>query len=249
MKKIFVFTTLVLVFAVGLAAQDVNYQSLLAKIDALANFDKEDLSMSVTIVTDKPGKDRSVTKAKLFRRDRDKKFLILIDEPDAQKGEGYLQVNDNLKFYDPNTRIFSHTSLKEKFSDSQANNDDFSSSKMATDYRVVSGEEGKIGKFEVYILTLEGTNDKVTYPMEKIWVTRDKTLILKEENYSLSKRLMRTNLYTNYQLIKGRYIPLAMLFVDNLNVGEKSQMTMADVNIGVIPDRVFTEAYVEQVSK
>jgi len=249
MKKILLIGVALVCAGLGLSAETVDYQAILARIDAQTNFQTEDLSMSVTIVTDKPGKDRSVTKAKLFRRDRDKKFLILIDQPDAQKGEGYLQVNDNLKFYDPNTRIFSHTSLKEKFSDSQADNDDFNSSKMATDYKVVSGEEGKIGKFEVYILTLESTNDKVTYPMEKIWVTRDKNLVLKAEDYSLSKRLMRTNLYTNYQLVKGRYIPLSMLLVDNLNIGQKSQMSMADVNIGNIPDKVFTEAYVEQVSK
>lgn len=249
MKRLAVIGALALCLGCGLAAQSVDYQAILARIDAQSNFDKEDIVMSVVIVTDKPGKDRSVTKAKLFRRDREKKFLILIDEPVSQKGEGYLQKDDNLMFYDPNTRAWSHTSLKEKFSDSQADNDDFNSSKMAKDYKVVSGEEAKLGKFEVYLLTLEGTNDKVTYPMIKVWVTRDKNLVLKEEDYSLSKRLMRTSLYTNYQQINQRYVPLSMLFVDALTVGQKSQMTLSDVNIGQIPDRVFSQGYVEQVSK
>jgi len=248
MKKI-VFAAMFAASVAALSAQAVDYQGILAKIDEMANFQNQDISMSVTLVTDKPGSDRSVKKAKFFRRDRDDAFLMLIEQPDVNKGEGYLKVDDNLWFYDPNTRAFSHTSIKEKFSDSQANNDDFSSSKMAVDYKVVTGEEAKLGKFDVYVLTLEATSDKVTYPMEKIWVTRDKTLVLKTEDYSLSKRLMRTSLFTNYQQINGRYIPLTQLYVDNLNVGEKTQMTMADVNIGTIPDTVFTKSYVERVSK
>ena len=249
MKKLLLIALALACGALGLSAQTTDYQAILARIDAQTNFLQEGLSTAVTMVTDKPGKDRSVTKARMFRRDHDKKFLILIEQPESQKGEGYLQINDNLKFYDPNTRIFSHTSLKEKFSDSQADNDDFSSSKLATDYTVTNGEAGNLGKFEVYILTLAATNDQVVYPMKKIWVTRDKNLLLKAEDYSLSQRLMRTNLYTNYQAVDGRYIPLSMLFIDNLNIGEKTQMTMSEVAVGKIPDKVFTEAYVEQVSK
>lgn len=249
MKKLVLIAALLGGTILGLNAQTINYQAVLERIDAQTNFPHEDLSLSMTIVTDKPGKDRSILKGKMFRRDRDRKFLILMEQPESQKGEGYLQINDNLKFYDPNTRNFSHTSLKDKFGDSQADNDDFTSSKLAIDYRVSNGQEGMLGKYEVYILTMEATNDKVTYPMIRMYVTRDKNLVLKEEDYSLSKRLMRTSLFTNYQSLKGRYLPLTMLIVDNLNIGEKSQMTMSDLNIGTLPDTVFTEAYVEQVSK
>ena len=120
MKKLLLIAAALFCGSLGLSAQTTNYQAILARIDAQTNFLQEGVSASVTMVTDKPGKDRSITKAKMFRRDHDKKFLILIEQPEAQKGEGYLQINDNLKFYDPNTRIFSHTSLKEKFNDSQA---------------------------------------------------------------------------------------------------------------------------------
>jgi outer membrane lipoprotein-sorting protein len=222
---------------------------MLDKIDNQTNFTGQDISMTMTIVTDAPGKDRDVQKARFFRRDKDDKFLLLIEQPDVNKGQGYLKVDDNMWFYDPNTRDFSHTSIKEKMGSSQANNEDFTNSSLAKDYKVSLSEEGKLGKFEVWILTLEATNNKVTYPTEKLWVTKDQLLVLKSEDYSLSKKLMRTSLYTNYLSINQRFIPQVMIFVDNLNPGNKSQLTMSDVNLGAIPDSVFTKAYVERVSK
>ena len=43
---------------------------------------------------------------------------LLIQEPVTQKGQGYLLEGDNLWFYDPSSRQFAHTSLKETFQDS-----------------------------------------------------------------------------------------------------------------------------------
>ncbi len=250
MKKILFSLVLGAGLLAGLAAQTTpDFQAILDKIDNQTNFKGQDISMTMTIVTDAPGKDRDIKKARFFRRDKDDKFLLLIEQPDVQKGQGYLKVDDNMWFYDPNTRDFSHTSIKEKVSNSQANNSDFTSSSLSKDYKVTKGEAGKLGKFDVWILTLDATNDKVTYPMEKLWITKDQLLVLKTENYSLTKRLMRTSLFTTYMPINGRFIPGVMIFVDNLNAGNKSQLTMADVNVGVIPDSVFTKAYVERVSK
>lgn len=249
MKRTIVSLLLLAGLMAGLAAATPDFQAMLAKIDDQTNFKGQDISMTMTIVTDAPGKDRDIQKARFFRRDKDDKFLLLIEQPDVNKGQGYLKVDDNMWFYDPNTRDFSHTSIKEKMSNSQANNEDFTNSSLAKDYKVAKSEEGKLGKFEVWILTLEATSDKVTYPTEKLWITKDQGLVLKSEDYSLSKRLMRTSLYTNYLPVNQRFIPQVMIFVDNLNPGNKSQFTMADINLGNIPDSVFTKAYVERVSK
>ena len=249
MKRTIISLLLAAGILASLAAETPDFQAMLAKIDDQTNFTGQDISMTMTIVTDAPGKDRDIMKSRFFRRDKDDKFLLLIEQPDVQKGQGYLKIDDNMWFYDPNTRDFSHTSIKEKVGTSQANNEDFTNSSLVKDYKVVSGEEGKLGKFEVWILTLEATNNKVTYPMEKLWITKDQLLVLKSEDYSLSKRLMRTSLYTNYMPLNKRFIPQVMIFVDNLNPGNKSQLSMSDVNLGSIPDSVFTKAYVERVSK
>lgn len=242
---------LVLALSICLAAafaHATDYDSILKRIDDMSNFKGQDFTSSATIVTDRPGKDREVLKVKFFRRDSDDKFLVVTLEPDVQKGEGILKFDDNIWFYDPNTRDFSHTSLKERFGGSGANNDDFTSRSLVEDYRVSEGKEDMLGKIPVYVLGLEARNNRVPYAFLRLSVTRDQCLVLKQEEYSLSKRLMRTSLFTDYSKIEGRFIPLKQLFVDNVTVGEKSQLSLSAVNLGPIPDEVFTKSYLEKVS-
>ena len=40
-----------------------------------------------------------------------------------------------------------------------------------------------------------------------------------------------------------------MLFIDNLNEGEKSEITVRDISFSDIPDNVFTKTYLEQVNR
>ncbi len=151
MNKMGIAILIFLVCAAG-AFAEADYSAMLEKIDALANFDNQDFSCNAVIVTDKPGKDREVVKVKFFRRDKDDKFLVVTLEPDVNKGEGILKYDDNIWFYDPNTRDFSHTSLKDRFGDSGANNEDFSSRSLSQDYRVSVGKEDMLGKIPVYVL-------------------------------------------------------------------------------------------------
>ena len=229
-------------------AQQAEYAKILKSVDAQANFDTSDLSATITIVSTKPGKDQTKTEAKYFRRDKDKKFLVLLLQPQVQKGQGYLQVDDSTWFYDPESREFSFFSLKDNFGDSEARNDDFRSSSLADDYTVVQAEASTLGKLEVNILTLQAKNDKVAFPRTKVWIEKGSNLLRKTEDYSLSNRLMRTQYYPSYAQVGSRYIPTKMLFVDNLNEGEKSEMSLRDISTGNIPDNIFTKQYVERVN-
>jgi outer membrane lipoprotein-sorting protein len=247
MKKRALVLLACLVLAASALAEGVDYAKLLKRIDEQSNFRNQDYSCNATIVTDRPGKDREVVKVKFFRRDKDDKFLVITLEPEVQRGEGILKFDANVWFYDPNSRAFSHTSLKERFGSSGANNDDFSSRSLEEDYRVAEGREEMLGKIPVYSLSLDATSDLVPYAFMKLYVTRDQCLVLKQEEYSLSKKLMRTSLFTDYSRVGGRFIALRMLFVDNITVGEKTQLSLSEMNLGSIPDQVFTKSYLEKV--
>jgi len=250
MNKILL-TAVMIMFASGWLGAQVSLDgpAILKKVDELSNFKNVDFTCTATIVTNKPGKDPSTNTIKFFRRDKDDKFLVLIEKPDVQKGQGYLKIDDNVWFYDPNTREFSHSSLKENFSDSNARNEDFGASNLVEDYAIVEMTDEKIGKTDVVKLVLKAKTDLVPTPHKKIWVQKGSVpLVLKEEDYSLSKRLMRTNMYKDYEIIDGRYVPKTQLFINNLNEGERSQLNLKDISIGAIPDRVFQKNYVESVS-
>jgi len=224
-------------------------QAILQRIDELRTFGDGDFASVITLLSEDPEEGVSRQVVQQFRRDREDKFLMLIHAPATMLGQGYLRVDDNLWFYDPESRNFSHTSMKEQFSGSDARNSDFGSSSYAEDYSVTSIEEGRLGSYDVYIMQLAATNNEVTYPSEKVWVTRDLYLPLKIEDYSAAGRLMRTSLFPSYTRAGDTYIATRMIFVDELVEGRRTQIEMTDISTEPLPDSIFTKAYVERVNR
>ncbi|RKX74714.1 MAG: outer membrane lipoprotein-sorting protein [Spirochaetes bacterium] len=251
MKAKFSLFHLIFFFAFLLSGYtEPNFKAILKEIDNMNNFKESDFSATYTIVSEKPGEQTSVMKIQMFRRDREDKFLMLILQPEVQKGQGYLRIEDNVWFYDPESRKFSHSSLKENIQDSEAKNSDFKVSSLSEDYDVTSWQEDKLGRYDVYVVELEAKHSEVSYPKLKLWIRKDMNQVLKVENYSLSGRLMRTALYPpSYIKLGNRYLPSKMLFIDELREGEKSQVTLTDASLSSLPDYVFTKSYLERVSR
>ncbi|MCA1950167.1 MAG: outer membrane lipoprotein-sorting protein [Treponema sp.] len=224
-------------------------KAILSKLDAMNDFSGLDFTGVFTIVSEKPGEKAALTQIRMFRRDSKNQFTLLIQQPEASKGQGYLKEGDNVWFYDPSSRKFTHSSLKENLNNSDAKNSDFSRRTILDDYDVSGTEDGMLGKFPVWIISLKAKNDKVSYDVSKLFVRKDGNLLLKQEDYSVSGKKMRTTLYPKYaDLGNGKMFPSQMLIVDELNPGEKSQITMTELSTSKLPDKVFTKAFLEQVN-
>jgi hypothetical protein len=135
MKRYIILSTVLCLIAFALFAADNDTKARLMHIDALITFSEGDFSAEYTIVQDKPGEGKSVSKAAVFRRDAQDTYLILMLEPADDKGKGYFKAGDSLWFYDPADRRFTFTSAKEQFRNSNARNSDFSRSSFSKDYR------------------------------------------------------------------------------------------------------------------
>jgi outer membrane lipoprotein-sorting protein len=234
--------------AAPVLAQTPDFDAMLEELDELTTFGDGDFSAVYTIISEVPGEEREVTQARLFRRDVNDQFLILILQPEVQRGQGYLQVDENVWFYDPESRKFERTTIRENIQGSDAQNADLDRNAYSDDYDVVDSSEGKLGSFDVWILDLEATNTDVAYDKVRLWVRKDETLILKQEDYSVNGRLMRTSLYPRYERVGEKLLPKQVLIVDELNEGERTQLTMSDATTRSIPDSVFSKAYLERVN-
>jgi outer membrane lipoprotein-sorting protein len=224
-------------------------EKILRDLDNLGNFPGKDYSALFTIVSEKPGEKQSVTQVRVFRRDTKKQFTILIMLPEVNKGQGYLREQDNVWFYDPTSRKFSHSSVKENLQNTEAKNSDFASSSLADDYSVEKISEGSIGKYPVWIIDLKAKTNEVSYERIVLHVRKDRVMTLKQEDYSVNGRLMRTTFFPKYIELEGKLLPSQILIVDEINKGEKSQITMAEQSVEKLPDKVFTKAFLEQVSR
>ena len=247
---------IVALFASKAALWAVTDTELLAKVDAAVSYYGADFSAEYTIVQDRPGQSLSTTVAGVFRRDSSETYVIIIMQPLAAKGQGYLKQGDTLWFYDPENRRFNTTRSADRFQNTNARNSDFTRSTLSQDYKVISGEDAVLGRFKCRLLTLEAITTQVTYPKMKVWISED-GLLRKSEDYSLSGQLLRTSAIPDYHVLSGRYVPKQILFVENLRgavingnfVNEKTQITISKPSFAKVADSVFSKTFLENVNR
>ena len=231
-------------------------QELLVKVDSLVSYMDTDFSAEYTIVQEKPGQGLSTTVAGIFRRDSRETYVIVVIQPLVSKGQGYLKQGNTLWFYDPQSRNFNSTSSADRFQNTNARNSDFTRSTLAQDYKVVSGGDAVLGRFNCRVLNLEATTTAVTYPKMKVWISED-GLLRKSEDYSLSGQLLRTTAIPDYYQTGGRFVPKQILFVDALRgavikgvfVSEKTQISINKPSFNKIADSVFSKTFLESVNR
>lgn len=247
------YVTIALAIAVALvvpalaAGAEPDFKAMLKAIDDMADFGKQDYSAVYSIVSEKPGENPSTTQIKIFRRDQNDQIVILIQKPEKQKGQGYLKIDDNVWFFDPESGNYSHSTMKENINNTEAKNSDFKRYTFSEDYELEKAERTKLGVFEAWSLSLKARNNEVSYQKIRLTVRADKPIPLKEEDYSVSDRLMRTTLYLpTYVQAAGKLIPAKIKMVDEINKGEQSVISISDVVVAKLPDSVFTKTFLER---
>ena len=73
--------------------------------------------------------------------------------------------------------------------------------------------------------------------------------MLKEEDYSSSGTLMQTARCLKYSIIKGRCIPVVQVYVDEFEKGNMTKVEIRGVSTKNLDRRIFTKAYLEDLSK
>jgi outer membrane lipoprotein-sorting protein len=255
MKKYFITILLFLLTGV-IVLHGLTDQELLAKVDSLVSYYDTDFSAVYTVTQERPGQGHSTTVAGIFRRDSNETYVIVIMEPLISKGQGYLKEGNTLWVYDPDSRRFNTTSSIDRFQNTNARNSDFTHSTLAQDYRVVTGENAVLGRYNCRVLTLEAVTTQVTYPRMKVWISED-YLLRKSEDYSLSGQLLRTSAIIDYYNINGRFVPRQILFEDELQGAlingifrkEKTQVNITMPSFNRLSDSIFSKTFLESVNR
>ena len=252
MKRIYISRIAIVALTLGIsavsaaAAATPDFKAMLKSIDALSDFGKQDYSAVYDIVSEKPGENPTTTQIKIFRRDDHNQIVILLQKPEKQKGQGYLKIDDNVWFYDPESGNYSHSTMKENINGSQAKNSDFKKYTFADDFEIEKSEEGKLGAFETWVLTLKAKNNEVSYQKIRLTIRKDKPLPLKEEDFSVSDRPMRTTFFLpTYVQAGDKLIPAKIKMVDEVNKGTQSVLNISNVYVGKLDDKYFQKTFLE----
>lgn len=226
-----------------------DFFSMLKRVDIKSNFENSDFSAMVNMISEDPETGISKREVAMFRRDSEDLFLMLTLAPVNKKGQGSLKLGDNIWRYDPESRKFTHHTREEKYEETSARNSDFTKSTLADDYEITGYKNGKLGKYDVWIVDLKALDDSVTYPYRTAYIDKNRELVLKMEEFSLSKRLVRSIYTPTFAKIGDKYVATKMVMVDELIEGKKTTMSVTDLSVGTLPDNVFTKSYLERVSR
>lgn len=251
MKK-FVFGCLI--FA-AINAGAVTVDSLLVEVEK-RNEIITDAQATVNLTQQKTNQGTKTIEMVWYRRDSDDAFMIVMTAPESEKGNGYLRMGENFWMYRKNTRTFQHVNRDENIGGSDAQADDFEKRKLTELYAPVADKDGKeilseemLGNIAVYRIEVKAKVNDVDYPKKIYWIRKDNSLVLKEQSFAMSGSLMQTAYYLKYNLVDNSYVPVKMMFIDEFEKGNKTIVEISGISTKALDDKLFTKAYLENLSK
>lgn len=191
-----------------------------------------------------------------YRRDEEDKLMLLFLKPKPEAGKGYLRLDKNLFMYDPTTGKWERRTERERIGGTNSRRSDFDDSQLASDYTPTYDSEAKLGKMKTHVLTLQARQGAdVASPKLKLWIDQATGNMLKQEEYALSGRLLRTAYYPKWRKLfspsKGAdiYFPKKILIFDEIEKGTKTEIRLDKVDLSKLPANMFTKAWLESKSR
>lgn len=191
-----------------------------------------------------------------YRRDKSEQFLILFMKPKTEAGKGYLRIEKNLWMYDPATGKWERRTERERIGGTNSRSQDFDPLYLARDFTHEYVGAEKLGQFDVHRMKLTvKPGAKAPDPVVEMWVDKATENILKQQDYALSGRLMRTSYYPKWEKVfsesKGTevYYPREIRIFDEVEKENRTTVLIEQVDLRPLPENVFTKAWLEQKSR
>lgn len=238
-KLIFI---VVLFFAGALIAQPLA-DEIIKKVDANTVTDSQ-IAISKMIIKGRRG-SRTV-EAKSWQRGSNDSFTEYL-APAREKGTKMLKLGDQLWTYSPSTDrtiLISGHMLRQSVMGSDLSYEDMMEDPLLQNmYNAkIIGEE-KILDRPVWIIELTSKKDDISYDSRKAWVDKERFIILKEELYAKSGKLLKTIDIHEVKKFDGRWVATSLTYKDVLKDGDGTQMQLDEIKFNErIPDYILSKA-------
>jgi outer membrane lipoprotein-sorting protein len=185
-------------------------------------------------------------KAKSWVEGGDKAFTEYLAPP-REEGVKMLKLGDRLWTYSPSTdrtiSISGHMLRQSVMGSDLSYEDMMENDRLRESYAAaVAGEETAAGR-PCLVLELTATKDDAAYPRRKVWVDRERYVVMREERYAKSGRLLKTLEVRAVERLGGRWVATDAVFKDALKAGEGTEFKIESVEFDVpIPAYIFDKA-------
>lgn len=245
-KKIGLFFVMIYMICLGslrYSQEKPTAGDILDKIDQNMVFNTAyaEVDMIITI------KNRVITKNLVsYSRGNEKSYIEFLSPP-RDKSTKMLKINDIVKVYYPSAervmRLSGHM-LRQGMMGSDFSYEDMTerAKKLQEEYTAeIKGEEEVNGN-PCYLMVLTSKIPKQTYFTRKIWVDNQCFLVLKEELYAKSGKLLKTLTAGCIKSLKNRFYPTRIIMEDKLRNNSKTEMNIKKIEFDIpLPQEIFSE--------
>jgi hypothetical protein len=229
--------------ATVLHGQTLSGDEILVRVDHNM-FSKTRITVSNMVIHGERG-SRTVQVKSWQRGDRDafSEFLA----PAREKGTKMLKLHDMLWTYTPTTDrtvLISGHMLRQSVMGSDLSYEDMMEDPHLPNIYTakLSGEETLAGR-QCWVLDLSAKVEDIAYLGRKAWVDKERFVILKEELYARSGKLLKRLEVREVREVQKRWLAVSSLYKDVQKEGEGTEFLVDSLTIDVaIPEFLFSKA-------
>jgi len=184
--------------------------------------------------------------AKSWQRNIDDSFTEYL-APAREKGTKMLKLGNQLWTYSPSTDrtiLISRHMLRQSVMGSDLSYEDMMEDPFLQNmYEAEIVGTDTVSNRSVWILELKAKKKEIAYDTRKIWVDKERFVILKENLYAKSGTLLKQIDVHEMMQVEGRWVPKTALYKDVLKEGDGTEMIVDSITFNEnIPDYIFSKA-------
>jgi len=223
--------------------QGASGDEILKKVD-LNMFSENKIILSRMIIHGERG-SRTV-EAKSWQRGTRESFSEFL-APARDKGTKMLKLQDMLWTYSPSTDrtiLISGHMLRQSLMGSDLSYEDMMEDPHLPNlYAATVSSEEAIGGRSCWVLDLAAKKEDISYFSRKVWVDKARYILLKENLYAKSGKLLKTMVIREVMEVQKHWIAKSVLYKDVLKEGEGTEFFVDSILLdATIPDYLFSKA-------
>lgn len=191
-------------------------------------------------------RDSRTVKSKSWIQGQDKAFTEYL-EPPREKGTKMLKLADQLWTYSPDTdrtiSISGHMLRQSVMGSDLSYEDMMEDRRLRTAYEAkVAGEETVEGR-ACWVIAMTSKGGEAAYQSRKSWVDKERYIVLKEERFAKSGKLLKDVAVLSVIRAGGRWVAERAIFRDALKQGGGTEFKVVSVEFDTaIPEALFSKA-------
>lgn len=224
-------------------AQTPSGDQILKKVDENM-FSEKKIVLSRMVIHGR--RETRTVESKSWQRGTNESYTEFL-APAREQGTKMLKLKDMLWDYSPSTDrtiMISGHLLRQSVMGSDLSYEDMMEDPHLPNLysATVASQDTLLGR-NCWILDLQAKKEDIAYHHRRIWVDKDRYVVLRENLYAESGKLLKTMDIREVMKVKNHWIAKSVLYKDVLKEGEGTEFYIDSIDLdAVIPDFLFSKA-------